>query len=208
VTSSLIDWPGGFERTAPEQREPNRSFEVSLSQTTTDLETELQPYRLTAEERRMARPDEWRVSIGNQHTKSNGLPRHNANPDDPGFVLRWTDDGEQFAVACDASPRLRDNVRTVYLWMHETRMRGQRPVVTGDSQFAAARLPPGDETGADGAVVAHSRPPQEVLGVDPDAPEEVVKAAYRALAKERHSDHGGSDEEMRELNAAKEAMLE
>ncbi|WP_435099521.1 J domain-containing protein [Halarchaeum sp. P4] len=193
-----LDWPTGFERTAPAERERNRSFEATLAQTTSDLQTEMD--RLD--------PDDWRASIGNQHTKSNGLPLHNANPDDPGFVLRWTDDGEDFAVACDASPRLRDNVRTVYLWVHETRMRGNRPVVTGDTQFAAARLPPGDESTADGRVVAHSRPPHEVLEVAPDAPDAVVKAAYHSLAKERHPDSGGSEDAMAELNAAKEAMLD
>lgn len=149
-------------------------------------------------------PENWRASIGNQHTKSNGLPLHNANPDDPGFVLRWSKDGEQFAVACDASPRLRDNVRTVYLWVHETRMRSQRPVVTGEDEFAAARLPSGD----DGDAVVAREPPHEVLGVEPDAPEAAVKGAYRRLLKERHPDQGGSTEEFKRLQEAKEAMLD
>lgn len=187
-----LDWPAGWDRTPAAERQTGRKFQASLGSTTKEIEGEM---------RRMD-VDEWRASIGNQHTKSNSLPRHNANPDDPGFVLRWTDDGEQFAVACDAYDRLRDNVRTVYLWVHETRMRSQRPVRTGDSEFAAARLP-----ARDGATVAHQRPPHEVLSVSPDAPDAAVRGAYRELLKERHPDQGGSTEAVKELKAAKEAML-
>jgi len=45
-----------------------------------------------------------------------------------------------------------------------------------------------------------------VLHVQPDAPLEVVEAAYRALSKIYHPDLGGDAEKMRELNeAVKEA---
>ncbi|GAA0507871.1 hypothetical protein SAMN04488066_101368 [Halorubrum aquaticum] len=195
---SRFEWPAGFERTPEAEREPNRSFEASLATTTQDLSTEMG--RMDVEN--------WRASIANAHTKSNGLPLHNANPDDPGFVLRWTDDGESFAVACDASPRLRDNVRTVYKWVHETRMRGTRPVRTGDSEFAAARLPPGDAS--DGDVVAESSsatPAHEVLDVSPDAPDTVVKAAARSLKAKNHPDNGGSRKAFQEVIEAEEVML-
>lgn len=189
-----LDWPDGFERTDSAERTKNRNFQASLADTTGDLETELD--RLD--------PDKWRAEIGNQHTKSNGLPLHNASPDDPGFVLRWTDDGDEFAVACDAYTRLRDNVRTVYLWVHETRMRGNRPVVTRDDEFAAARLPPGDE---DEDVVEGREPPHEVLDVSPDAPDAIVKGAARAMMKRHHPDHGGEREDFERVKDARDALL-
>ena len=85
---SRLDWPAGFERTPESERERNRSFEATLGATTKELATEMDRMDV----------DEYRGEIGNAHTKSNGLPLHNANPEDPGFVLRWTDDDEQFAV--------------------------------------------------------------------------------------------------------------
>jgi hypothetical protein len=187
---SRLEWPAGFERTPEDEREPNRSFEATLGSTTKALATEMDRMDV----------DAWRGEIANAHTKSNGLPLHNAKPEDPGLVLRWTDDEEQFAIACDASPRLRDNVLTVYKWVHETRMRGQRPVRTGDTEFAAARLPPGDATGAD--VVAggsSAMPAHEVLGVAPDAPENVVESAARARKAETHPDNGGDSEEFQRV---------
>ncbi len=188
-----LDWPAGWDRTPAEQRERNRSFEASIATTTDELATEMDRMDV----------DHWRGSIGNQHTKSNGLPLHNANPDDPGFVLRWTDDGEEFAVACDDYSRLRDNIRTVYLWVHETRMRSQRPVKTGDAEFAAARLPSGED---EEAVVATAAP-HEVLEVAPDAGDAVVKAAFRQKMKSAHPDQGGDTEQFERVRNAKEAML-
>lgn len=194
---SRIDWPAGFDRTPKSERERNRSFEATLATTTSELETEMDRMGV----------DHWRASIGNSHTKSNGLPLHNANPDDPGFVLQWTDDEEQFAVACDASPRLRDNVRYVLKWVHETRIRSQRPVETGDSEFAAARLPPGD---GDDAVTetATRQPPHEVLGVAPDAPKNVVESAARARKAETHPDNDGDRDEFQRVVEAEEVMLD
>jgi hypothetical protein len=49
--------------------------------------------------------------------------------------------------------------------------------------------------------------PHRVLFIAVDAPLEVVKAAYLALAKVYHPDRGGSEEAMRELNLAYEACL-
>jgi len=196
---SRLDWPAGFERTPESERERNRSFEATLGSTTSEIATEMDRMDVEA----------WRGEIANTHTKSNGLPLHNANPDDPGFVLRWTADGEQFAVACDASPKLRDNVRYVLKWVNETRMRSQRPVKTGDSEFAAARLPPGDERGG-GAVATSSaaEPAYKVLGVTSDASEGEIRVAYRERLMEVHPDHGGSEEELSCVREAKEVMLD
>ncbi len=195
---SRLDWPTGFERTPESEREQNRSFEATLGSTTKELATEMDRMDVEA----------WRGEIANTHTKSNGLPLHNANPDDPGFVLRWTDDDEQFAVACDASPKLRDNVRYVLKWVNETRMRSQRPVKTGDSEFAAARLPPGDDAGDDVVAGGAAEPAHEVLGIPADASEEGVRVAYRERLMEVHPDHGGIEEKLSRVREAKEVMFD
>ncbi|MFA9517981.1 DnaJ domain-containing protein [Halopenitus sp. H-Gu1] len=197
---SSIEWPTGFERTSADTRERNRSFEATIADTTSAIATEMDRMGV----------DDWRASTGSggAYTLETGLPKHNANPEDPGFVLRWSDDGEQFAVACDAYSRLRDNLRTVYLWVHETRMRGQRSVKTGDAEFAAARLPPADETDdvvvADGATEA----PHEVLEIQPDASEAVVKAAAREKKAEHHPDAGGDEQAFKRVVSAAEVLLD
>jgi hypothetical protein len=44
--------------------------------------------------------------------------------------------------------------------------------------------------------------PYSVLGVSADAPDAVVDAAYRALAKEKHPDNGGDPDEFKEIKQA------
>jgi preprotein translocase subunit Sec63 len=44
--------------------------------------------------------------------------------------------------------------------------------------------------------------PAKVLYVQPDAPREVVEAAYRALSKKYHPDRGGNEALMKQLNDA------
>lgn len=199
-----IDWPERFERTPPGRRTRSSQFSASMGDTTKEIAAEMD--RLGA--------DNWKASIGNGHTKTNGLPRHNANPDDPGFVLRWQKGGTDYAVACDQYAKLRDNVRAVYLWLNETRMRSKRPVETGQDSFAAAALPSGDGgAGSNGATAlgdgSLSKPPHEVLGVQPDAADVVVEAAFDSLRPEKHPDTpGGSKEEFIRLKKAKEAMLD
>jgi hypothetical protein len=188
-----VDWPPELgEPTPAGQRTKNWDFSATLGKTTEQLETELD--RLD--------PDDWRVETGNQHTKTNGMPRHNANPDDPAFVLHWTKNGDSYAVGCDRYSRLRDNVRTVYLWFHETRMRSKRPVSTAEASFAAAKLPPANEDAVAGDPPAHA-----VLDIDPDASDDEVIAAYRELAKQTHGDVGGDPEDFKRVKRAKETML-
>lgn len=42
----------------------------------------------------------------------------------------------------------------------------------------------------------------DILGVQADAPEEVIKAAYKALSQKHHPDRGGSSEQMSRINEA------
>jgi len=48
--------------------------------------------------------------------------------------------------------------------------------------------------------------PYGMLGVTRQAPRVVVEAAYRALVKARHPDVGGSEERMKAVNGAMEAI--
>lgn len=46
----------------------------------------------------------------------------------------------------------------------------------------------------------------EALQVSPYASKEVIDAAYRALIKKTHPDHGGNEDQAKELNRAKEQI--
>ncbi|WP_435147199.1 J domain-containing protein [Halobaculum sp. P14] len=189
-----VDWPPEFDRTATADRTRNRSFEVSLSDAIEDLAAQMD--RLGV--------DDWRLSTAMDHQSRNpNYPYANQpEPDDPGVVLRWSMDGDQYAVACDAYSRVRDNLRTVGLYVAEKRKMEQRPVTTGATEFANARLPSGDDT------VEAEPAPHAVLGVDPDASDDEVKRAFRERVKETHPDSGGDTEQFHRVQRAKEVMLD
>jgi hypothetical protein len=48
----------------------------------------------------------------------------------------------------------------------------------------------------------------EILGVRPGASPEDIRAAYRRKSRQHHPDHGGDEETMKQLNAAKAALLD
>jgi hypothetical protein len=48
--------------------------------------------------------------------------------------------------------------------------------------------------------------PYKILGVQHDAPDEVIKAAHKAQARKHHTDHGGDRDTMARINAAFEAI--
>lgn len=58
--------------------------------------------------------------------------------------------------------------------------------------------------GGEGSAPAHN--PYRALGLDPSAPDEVVRLVYRHLARGCHPDHGGSPEAMARLNRAYEEI--
>jgi len=188
-----LDWPPAFERTPRRERKRKNDFRVSLTRALDEIEADLDRIGV----------DDYRFGFDAPQRKRDGRPYADANPDDPGFVLRWSMDGDQFALACDRYVRFLSNVRALGLYLREKRKMENRPVVSGESEFANARLPSGEEE-----AITASPPPHEVLDVAPDAPDGVVEAAFREKTKEAHPDHGGSSEAFQRLQRAKEAMLD
>lgn len=178
-----LDWPSGFERTPGRERENTNKFESGVRQTKRQIRAEMDRMGV----------DEWRLDDVTGSSSS-----------DPGVVLRWAKDGQDYAVACDKYTNKKDNIRSIYLWVNETRMRSQRPVVTGNSEFAAARLPSGREE--DEAIVLPDEP-HEVLGIAPDASERMVRVAYQEKMKNAHPDQGGTRMEKALVEQARDEML-
>lgn len=101
------------------------------------------------------------------------------------FELR----GVGITITCNSQLTYRQNLRCVAFAVEAMRMNEKRGIAdTLAKAYLQLEAP------------AVARDPYEVLGVRPDAPMMIIEAAYRVLAKERHPDHGGSAEAMKELN--------
>lgn len=193
---SSIDWPDSFERTPPQDREPySGGFRVTRSVAFQNVLDELRGWDGVTDVQ---------LDSGAEHQQQNpNKPYARSSFDDPGVVVRFNKDGEDMAAACDAWDNPRDNAQDLYHYLHETRMQEQRGTVTAESEYSKLRLPSGDED-----VEAAAPPAHAVLGVDRDAAETEIHAAWRDKMTEVHPDHGGSQEELKRVNEAKEAMLD
>jgi len=192
--SEHIDWPAEFERTDPSDRkEYPGGFRVTRSTAFGNVLDELATWQGVTDVQ---------LDSGAEHQKQNpNKPYANASFDDPGVVVRFQKDGQDMAAACDRWDTPRDNAQDLYHYLHETRMQEQRGTVTAESEYDKLRLPSGDEASA------ADPPAHKVLGVDRDASDDEVRAAFRERAKETHADAGGDTEAFKRVKRAKEAML-
>ncbi|MCW5939881.1 MAG: J domain-containing protein [Fimbriimonadaceae bacterium] len=124
----------------------------------------------------------------------NGRP-YSGEPQDPGVAVWWrVGDGPWLCVAIDRFRGVAYNMRAAMLVIEgrrrELRYGTDALVAASWSVFEIKALP------------VPARPWHDVLGVSPDAPTEVVEAAYRALARIHHPGKGGDSGYMAEINAA------
>jgi hypothetical protein len=191
---SELDWPPGFERTPPEEREPYpHGFRVSRAEAFDGILAELE----------LMGAVNVRVETAAPHTQAQPhRPYADRDPDDPGVVVYCDLEGQGVAFPCDRWDTLRDNARAITKYLDAKRALDRYGVQTVGSEFETQALPGPDD------AVATGPPPHEVLGVAPDAPEHVVTAAARAKKKETHPDNGGSTEAFQRVIAAEEAMCD
>ncbi|ELZ38992.1 J domain-containing protein [Halorubrum tebenquichense] len=195
---SGLDWPAGFDRTPEsERRRYHGGFEVDRRTAFDSILEELEKMDAVNVEVKTAAP---------HTTKKPHQPYKDRDPDDPGVVVYFDRDGQRFAVPCDRWNNLRDNARAIAKYLDAKRAIERYGVATVETEMSTQALPSGD----DDVIVAggEKKEPHEVLQIQPDAPEDVVKAAARARQAETHPDNGGDREEFRRVNEAKEAMLD
>lgn len=187
-------WAMGRQRV--EQREPVLT-KVSLARATDDVLYELQLFNAV----------DIVISCNVEPLQQfPGYPERYAAPIDPGVAVSFTLNGTPYIFTCDEFEAVQGNMRDIGQLLREKRMLSQlHPCASLDREFAgykAATIPI--------EVSTRRKPWWKVLYVSPDAPLEVVEAAYKSLARIVHSDvtHNGSDAAMAELNrAVEEARL-
>ena len=112
-----LDWPERFDRTPDREREPYpHNFRV----------TEAEALENIAEELRKMRVDDTRVETG--------------RGSDPGVVVYFTRDREQFAIPCDRWIDTRDNAQAIAKYLNAKRALDRYGVTTVESEFSTASL--------------------------------------------------------------------
>ena len=113
------------------------------------------------------------------------------------LLLRWKD-GRELILDYNRQSHAVDNLRVIYLAAEAMRMNEARGIADLLREaYLQLPAPAGERP---------KRPPHDVLNIALTAPIEVAEASYRAMAKMLHSDLGGSDAAMAELNEAIETL--
>jgi hypothetical protein len=122
-------------------------------------------------------------------------------PSDPGVAAWFHWDGLQVCIAVDRYATVEANLQAIHHIIEARRVElrhGTLALVHATMKgFISLPAPAG------------KKPWREVFGWGPNftAPQSDIESRYRALAKQRHPDAGGSAEAMAELNAARAEAL-
>lgn len=193
-----LAWPLGRRRTPQEDRVRAR-FSAAGRQITVRQALN----RVLVELGRLGVGD-WNIVVStNIPTRGNGLPYSDMpEPKDRGVAVyfRLENGADRHCMSCDKWDRVADNLAAIAA--HVEAVRGQLRWGVGDvaQVFAGFKALP---------AVAMPQPSWwEVLGfvARPQSVDKVLDQ-HRRLAAHCHPDHGGSTEQMAEINAARDAAL-
>jgi hypothetical protein len=190
ISASPLFWPSGQSRMLYYQRSTAR-FKVSLGESRNGLLRELS--LLGAKNI---------VISSNLELMHNGLPYANSRePEDPGVAVYFDRKigsaaaVRPFVIACDSYTKAAHNLRAVGVTVEALRTIARHGASSmleqAFSGFAA--LPPHTSV---------AKPWWEVLGVDVDATQNEIRAAFLELTKIHHPDTGGDHSRMAEINEA------
>lgn len=142
----------------------------------------------------------------NIDTRLDGRPRGGAaEPHDPGVCLYFTLKGKPMAMACDVYTKVAQNIAAVAAHLEATRAIERHGVATAAETLQAFQALPAPTVIALGAA----RPWREVLGFgEMQVVDRVdIDLAWKARVRAVHPDRGGSDGQVAEVNAARDAAL-
>jgi hypothetical protein len=180
-----LQWPQGVPRTAPERRIKS-PFRTNLDAAIRNVTDSLRLFQKEA-------------GVKIQHTQiSSNVTLLDKRPHDPGAVAWFMMDGRWVAFGVDRFPTVEANVQAIHhiIEARRTELRYGGLAIVRQTFAAFAALPAPQK--ADW---------WEVLGVSKTASRAEIEAAYRSLARDRHPDRGGTNEQMAALNEAREKAL-
>lgn len=137
-------------------------------------------------------------------------------PDDPGVVVYFTlPNGRKVAMPCDKWDRPEHNLWAVAKTLEAKRAVERWGCASMDAEYEGyAALPSGDKAADDAAAaslgfaIIKELPPNEILGVLPNADADTINGAWRAKAARLHPDRPGGDAaQFQRATKARDAML-
>ncbi len=188
-----LTWPNGHKRHDSTTRKTARFHKnnkpVTIAEAKQRLLKEIESWTRSGKNWRI-NPESVIISSNWVLTRS-GIPSiGQKEPSDPGVVVYFNLDGDDYCLPCDQWDRAADNLAAIAA--HLGAMRDQERWGVGSTRqsfLGYAALPPQKKW-------------WEVLGVSPQSGLHEIKEAYRTLAKAHHPDVGGSRQKWDEIHQA------
>ncbi len=190
-----LEWPVGWKRTAY-----NRRLDASFgTKRTTDgrLSVMLATERLEAELDRLGAKNP--VLSTNVSLRLDGRPRSDENPSDPGAAVYFSFKGKATVLAADRFRRVADNIAAIAGHIEALRRVDRYGVGTMEQALAGYKALPADTAANWRAVFGFPADSTPTL--------DQVDTAYKAAAKVKHPDVGGTEIEMAHVNRARDYAL-
>ena len=186
-----LEWPLGWRRCRSRRAATFSKEKRSINTVDATARLEDQLERLGAE---------MPVLSTNVTLNLRGVPRGDENPSDPGVAVYFMFKGRATVLACDTFFRVADNIAGIAAHVEALRRIERYGVGTIEQALAGYKALPAD-TAADWRAVFGF-----VKGQRPTL--DALDSAYKAAAKLRHPDLGGSDVEMAHINRARDYALQ
>lgn len=187
-----LAWPVGWVRTLPGRR---KVATFSTKQATDGrLSVRAATLRLQGEIDRLGARGA--TLSTNVQLRLDGAPRSDQEPADPGAAVYFTFKGRATVFACDRYRRVADNIAAIAAHIDAIRRIDRYGVGSLEQALAGYKALPAD-TAADWRTVLGFPG-----GSAPRLPQ--LEAKYKQLAREKHPDHGGTEEGWHQLARAYE----
>lgn len=200
VSAHPLAWPLGWERTKVPSHSRFGGSAYKQSKHPLTVYSGVQMVR--AELDRIVGISDVVIST-NLDVRNDGIPYSGQKePADSGVAVYFRMHGDERVLACDRWRTVAENLRAIA--KHIEAMRGQDRWGVGSLEQAFRGFVGIPET------AGRERTWREVFEI-PDGvavSRDFIQLAYKTLARKRHPDHGGSNEEMAELSRARDAALE
>lgn len=184
-----LEWPLGWRRKSTQERVDGKfrtdKRAINASEATRRLEYQLE--RLGCRNMTLST---------NMSLRLDGRPRSDENPSDPGAAIYFIFRGKATVLACDSYHAVADNIAALAAHLNALRAIERWGVGTIEQALAGYKALPADTAADWRAVFGFGKGSRPTL--------DEVDQRFKAAARERHPDAGGTDIEMAHLNRARD----
>jgi len=198
VKRFTLEWPIGWKRTSPHFRVAATFGMKKPGEYKKSLTVTVATGRLEGELERLGATNP--VLSTNVSLRLDGRPRSDEEPRDPGVAVYFNFKGKATVLATDRFHRVADNIAAIAGHIEAIRRVERYGVGTIEQALAGYKALPADTAANWRAVFGFS--------ADSTPTPDQVDSAYKAEARRRHPDHGGTDVEMAHVNRARDYALQ